>query len=130
VQADWLKSSLSNSTASWKIVCFHHPPYSSAVHGSALWMRWPFHEWGADLVLSGHDHTYERFLIDNMTYIVNGLGGANIYDFVDELPGSQVRYNQDHGAMLVTATVKVLYIQFIIWNGEVIDDFSLTAGNP
>jgi len=129
-QAAWLKSLLSSSKATWNIVCFHHPPYSSGLHGSTTWMRWPFREWGTDLVLSGHDHTYERILVDNLTYIVTGLGGANIYDFGQALPGSQVRYNQDHGAMLVTAASEWLEIQFITWNGDIIDDVTLTADNP
>lgn len=129
VQADWLKQKLSESSATWNIVYFHHPPYSSGLHGSTDWMRWPFKEWGADLVLSGHDHTYERLQIDDLTYIVNGLGGASIYDFTQPISGSLVRYNQDYGAMLIEADREKLRIQFFNRSGYLIDDATL-AINP
>jgi hypothetical protein len=34
---------------------------------------------GADLILSGHDHTYERMVRHGATYIVDGTGGAKLY---------------------------------------------------
>ena len=37
--------------------------------------QWPYGEWGADAVLAGHDHTYERLFINGVTYFVNGMGG-------------------------------------------------------
>jgi predicted phosphodiesterase len=127
-QADWLKQQMETSTAAWKIVYFHHSPYSSALHGSVTWMRWPFREWGADLVLSGHDHTYERLQLDGLTYIVNGLGGGSIYDFFIPLPESQFRYNQDHGAMLLTADSASLQVEFFNIQGELIDSLTINPG--
>lgn len=124
-QALWLKSQMEASVSTWKIVYFHHPPFSSALHGSQLWMRWPFKDWGADLVLSGHDHMYERLVIDGLTYIVDGLGGASIYDFILPVEGSQARYNGDYGALLIEETPVSLYIRFININGEVIDQVTL-----
>jgi len=126
-QAVWLKTQLEASTANWKIIFFHHPPYSSALHGSQLWMRWPFKTWGADLVLSGHDHMYERFDIEGLTYIVDGLGGASIYDFILPVQGSQFRYNGNYGALLIEASLSNLYIRFINIDGQVIDDFTIHA---
>lgn len=41
-QAQWLQTQLSESTAAWQIVYFHHAPYSSGVHGSTIYMQWPF----------------------------------------------------------------------------------------
>ena len=76
----------------------HYPPYSSGTHGSTDWARWSYAAWGADVVLAGHDHTYERLDVNGLTYIVNGLGGMGRYDFVDILDGSLVRYNADYGA--------------------------------
>jgi hypothetical protein len=125
VQAAWLKDALSKSTAAWKIVYFHQPPYSSGLHGSTDWMRWPFKEWGASAVLSGHDHTYERLSIDGLTYFVNGLGGGAIYNFVNILEGSQARYNDDYGAMLVNADQNQIKFEFITRQGTVIDTYSL-----
>ena len=127
VQASWLQSRLAASTSPWKIVFFHHAPYSSGEHGSMSWMQWPFAAWGADVVLSGHDHTYERISpLGDILYFVNGLGGKSIYDFRDEeVLGSQVQYNGDYGAMLVDVFIGRIRFQFINRNGVVIDDFSL-----
>jgi len=90
-------------------------------------MQWPFKEWGADLVLSGHDHTYERILRDGLVYVVNGLGGSTIYPFVIPVEGSQVRYNDDFGAMLVEASAQQLSFQFINRANQVIDSYQLSA---
>ena len=125
VQAAWLKQQMENSTATWNVVYFHHPPYSSAYHGSIVWMRWPFQEWGADLVLSGHDHVYERLQVDGLTYIINGLGGNSIYNFLIPLPESQFRYNQEHGAMLIEADSASMLVQFFNTQGELIDNLTL-----
>jgi predicted phosphodiesterase len=128
VQAAWLKQQMENSTSTWKVVYFHHAPYSSAYHGSVTWMRWPFREWGADLVLSGHDHTYERLQVDGLTYIVNGIGGGSIYNFFIPLPESQFRYNQEHGAMLITADSASMQAEFFNIQGELIDSLTINPG--
>jgi len=108
------------------VVFFHQPPYSSGYHGSVDWMRWPFTEWGASAVLSGHDHLYERLLIDGIPYFVNGLGGGPIYWFTGSIPGSQVQYNQDYGAMLVVADSQQMTFQFISRKGKLIDTYQIT----
>jgi tartrate-resistant acid phosphatase type 5 len=131
VQANWLQNALAASTACFNVVYFHHPPYSSGRHGSSTGMRWPFQAWGADVVMSGHDHTYERIDASGFPYFVNGAGGASLYAFlnVGKFPSgvvSVVRYNQDHGAMLVTATHTGITYQFFNTNGDMIDDLSVS----
>jgi tartrate-resistant acid phosphatase type 5 len=125
-QADWLKERLAGSTSLWKVVFFHQPPYSSGYHGSVDWMRWPFAEWGASAVFSGHDHTYERLLENGIPYFVDGLGGGPIYWFTGSIAGSQVQYNQDYGAMLVVADSQQMTFQFISRKGQVIDTYQIT----
>jgi hypothetical protein len=39
-------------------------------------LRWPFRQWGADLVISGHDQIYQRRYIDGLTYITCGCARA------------------------------------------------------
>lgn len=125
-QGAWLQSALAASRSPWQVVYFHHPPYSSGSHGSTLDLRWPFAAWGADAVLAGHDHLYERLSIDGIPYFVNGLGGHSIYNFTSPLPGSQVRYNSDYGAMRVEATQDWLRFQFINRAGATIDSATFT----
>jgi hypothetical protein len=126
VQAQWLEPRLEASESPWQIVYFHHAPYSSGLHGSTDWMQWPFAGWGAEAVLTGHDHTYERIFRDEIVYFVNGLGGGAIYDFrLFPVEGSQVRYNDDYGAMLVEAT-RLVTFQFLTGRQE-IDSYTITA---
>jgi hypothetical protein len=126
IQANWLQSSLANSNSAWNIVYMHYPPYSSGPHGSTDWARWPYKQWGADVVLAGHDHTYERLEEDGLTYFVNGIGGNGIYDFVDIVEGSQVRYNGDYGAMRVEMTDQRILFQCINIKGVVVDTYEIS----
>lgn len=125
-QAAWLKSVMEASPVTWQIVVAHHPPFSSGPHGSTDWMQWPFAEWGADAVLSGHDHLYERLEVDGLLYFTNGLGGHGaVYDFVDILPYSQARYNAMHGAMRVQVTSRWISFEFINIEGTVVDNLTI-----
>ncbi len=124
-QAAWLEAQLAASDAPWDIVVFHHPPYASGVvHGSSERMRWPFETWGAEAVMSGHEHYYERLSIGGIPYFINGLGGYSIYPFGQPMPQSQVRYNQNYGAMLVEATSATITYQFYSRAGELVDQFT------
>jgi len=124
-QAKWLQAQLEASTASWKIVYMHHPPFASTSSEPVDWIRWPFQEWGADIVFSGHDHFYERLEVDGFPYIVNGLGGGAIYAFGETHPGSQVRYNNDYGALFVEVSESNLTVVFEAITNEIIDDFQI-----
>jgi tartrate-resistant acid phosphatase type 5 len=126
-QAAWLKDRLAASTATWKVVYLHHPPFSSGPHGSTPALQWPYAEWGASAVLAGHDHTYERIMKDGLPYFVNGLGGGSRYSFQEAVAGSQVRYRADYGAMLVEATCRTITFQFYTRQGDLVDVFVLHA---
>jgi tartrate-resistant acid phosphatase type 5 len=123
VQAAWLKNGLAASTSPWNIVYFHHPPYSSGAHGSTDWMQWPFASWGADALLAGHDHLYERLLVDGIPYFTDGAGGGGLYDFNTPLPESQFRYNRNYGAMLVTISETEMLFEFYNRVGVLIDSY-------
>lgn len=131
-QAQWLHTQLTASTSTWNLVYFHHPPYSSGNQGNSLFMRWDFETWGADLVINGHDHTYERFDIDGFPYIVNGLGGKGGPPLSPPYePGSQVAWKNGYGAQLVEATDEYMKLDFISTDNVVIDSFTLgTIPNP
>jgi predicted phosphodiesterase len=82
-QYNWLASDLDATTATWKIVAFHRPPFSSGPHaidGEVSSLRQYlvplFEANGVTLVLNGHDHIYERSQKDGVSYVVTGGGGA------------------------------------------------------
>ncbi len=90
-QLRWLEEELKGSDAQWTFVMFHHPLYSSGRHKSDEALRevlMPlFERYGVDMVLTGHDHLYERTWPlrggerrdDGIVHIVSGGGGAELY---------------------------------------------------
>ena len=125
-QARWFETRTRASTVPWRVVYFHHPPYSSGPHGSTLAMRWPFQEWGASVVYSGHDHTYERFDVAGFPYVVNGVGGNELYQLGEPQPGSVVRHADVHGLVFVTVTPTEFVSRFLDARGQELDVLRLS----
>lgn len=127
IQGQWLKAELAASTSAWRVVYFHHAPYSSGSwHGDhtreSEHMRWPFKAWGAHVVLAGHDHVYERLRVDGLTYFVNGLGGDSFDPFyAAPARGSVKRFTGDFGALRLDATETNLTFRFITVRQQVVD---------
>jgi hypothetical protein len=129
-QGVWLREALNASTTPWQFVYMHHAPYhsSSALRKTAKYMRWNYRDWGADAVLAGHAHVYERLTIDGIPYFVNGLGGAPIYRFGKPLSETEVRYNAHNGALLVTVNAVTALFEFYSTasGGTLIDSYSIS----
>jgi len=126
-QGRWLQTALAASTARWKLVSVHHPPYSSDVSGAGTpGMRWPYAAWGASAVFAGHDHLYARIHTNNIVYFINGLGGAPLGGF-GGTSAAAVRYNADYGAMRLEATDTNLIFHFITRGNVVVDTYVLGA---
>jgi hypothetical protein len=123
----WLIRDLLTNQQPFTIVFFHHPVYSSGNHGSATHLRWfwqPLFEFfHVDVVFNGHDHAYERGLVNNISYIVAAGGGAPLYDI-----GSNwwTQYAEKcYHYCLVSANQTSLSIQTIKLDGTVIDTYSI-----
>lgn len=95
-QLEWLENELKASTGKHVLALWHHPRYSSGLHGDSAFMEpmWDLlARYGAELVLAGHDHLYERFVpIDQdgkrndargLRSFVVGTGGARLYPITD-----------------------------------------------
>lgn len=76
--ANWLRTELQKSQNRYKVVLMHFPTYSTSSHRDYPDLRWPYKEWGADLVMHGHGHLYEHSVKDGLSYITNGAGGRQI----------------------------------------------------
>ena len=90
-QYNWLSNDLSTTTAPWKIVVMHIPPYSSSANvnnpGAAGVLDPLFESKGVQLVLGGHSHNYERSnVINGVTYMVDGGGGNGLNAFSGTAP--------------------------------------------
>lgn len=83
-QTLWLFNDLKNNEKPFTIVFYHHPSFSSGNHGSSYLTRllWSplFSYFDIDIVFNGHDHSYERGLVNSVYYIVTGGGGAPLYN--------------------------------------------------
>jgi hypothetical protein len=103
-QAAWLRNDLAANPTRCTLAYWHFPLFSSSKHGNIEMMRdfWRIlYDAGADVVLSAHDHVYERFspqtpdgAADPMRGIrefVVGTGGAPPYQFVDVKENSEAR---------------------------------------
>jgi predicted phosphodiesterase len=129
-QISWLEESIKTSNATWKIVFLHHSPFSSGRHGSNRETQLDYADWGVDLVLSGHDHSYERITKDGVLYLVNGLGGRAPYDFENCcISGSEFRYNEDNGALRLDIDNNEMRIRFINRENTTVDDVTMHKDN-
>jgi hypothetical protein len=111
-QYDWLKADLQASTAACTLAFWHEPLFSSGPHGSQPSVR-PFwrllYKYGADVVLNGHDHIYERFApqtpigakdaANGIQEFVVGTGGAERYWVENRQAHSRVRDADSFGVL-------------------------------
>jgi acid phosphatase type 7 len=113
---EWLKNDLTTNPQSCTLAYWHHPLFSSGgVHGNDTKMRpaWDIlYAAGADVVLSSHEHVYERFApqspsgaydpTSGIREFVVGTGGADLYGWGTIQPNSEVRNNTAHGVLKLT----------------------------
>ena len=132
-QVQWLEDELGRETAEWKVMFFHHPPYSSAKkHGSDGQLREVvepiFLKYGVDVVLAGHDHVYERIKPQKgIYYFVSGAGGQLRTGDVDRDSGlTEKSYDRDLHFMLFEVDGNQMYFQAISRTGETIDSGVIT----
>lgn len=130
VQAQWLQQGLAQSTARWKIVAFHHPPYSSGIHGDNLKMQWPFAEWGADLLLTGHDHLYEKLVRDGFVQVTDGRGGASLYRTIGRTVWSEQVYDAEYGATFLDVGHDSILVTALTPESGLVDRFILLHDRP
>jgi hypothetical protein len=111
-QATWLHGRLAATTACFKLVTVHEPPYASTIassNGDDPPLQWPYQAWGADIVMSGDTHGYERLSVGGFPYIVDGVGGgAQFGDWTNISPHSVYRFPttpQRYGAVLLSVAI-------------------------
>lgn len=131
-QRSWLESDLAaaSDSALWIFVFFHKPPYSSGSHGSSNAVRnaWCslFETYGVDIVFNGHDHHYERSLVNGVYYIVTGGGGAPLRPVG---ASSWTIYSESTlHCCGVTIEDSLLTLDAIKPDGTIFDSFSINKG--
>lgn len=103
-QGQWLKADLAANPKKCTVAYWHHPLFTSGPNGPQTYMRdfWRIlYDANVDIILSGHDHLYERFAPQDqdgrpdsqrgIRQFTVGTGGAFLYDFVRTSANSEVR---------------------------------------
>ena len=132
VENSWFRSDLvnatNNSAIDFIIVYFHHPPYDSRGGDSTVRNALVplFNEFRVDLVLCGHSHFYERSIVppQNITYVVNGGGGAELVTASTTNP-YQVKFESVFEFMQIKVRGKLMNWTAIRTDGSILDSFEL-----
>ena len=138
-QERWLRSDLAGTAAECTLAYWHKPRFSSGSHGgspsvSALWQA--LYDARADVVLSSHDHDYERFALQSpngqadsqgIREFVVGTGGASHSPFADVRPNSEVRDGNTFGVLKLTLHGSSYDWQFVPEAGGAFSDSGTTA---
>ena len=136
----WLEQDLAANQKSCTLAYFHHPLFSSGEHGNQIKMRptWDaLYAANADVVLSGHDHDYERFALQSpsgaadsargIREFVVGTGGGSHYSIVSIRPNSQVRNSDTYGVLKLTLHPTSYDWEFVPEAGKTFTDSGTTS---
>ena len=131
-QLDWIEHQLADSTAKWKVAYFHHPLYSDGrFHGPDVDLRnrlMPiFEKYGVNLVLSGHEHIYERVKPEGGIYFfLVGNSGELRYGNLRKGSDDMAKgFDTDRTFMVMEISGDKLYFQTISRTGQTVDSGSL-----
>jgi hypothetical protein len=135
-QGRWLRADLAAHPATCTIAYWHHPLFSSGTeHGGNESMQpvWQaLYDAGADVVLAGHEHNYERFAPQDATgamdlergirQFVVGTGGKSLYEFGEALPASEVRNADAMGVLKLRLYATGYEWEFVPIAGALFED--------
>ena len=132
-QIAWLEKELQTSGSDWKIAVFHHPLYSSGErHGSDLKLRDVleplFIKYNVSLVLTGHDHFYERVKPQKgIAYFVVGSGGRLREGNIDSSTGLTAGgFDSDLVFLAAEIAGDEMYFNAVSRQGAIVDSGMLT----
>jgi 3',5'-cyclic AMP phosphodiesterase CpdA len=126
-QLSWLRDELQKSTSEWKIAYFHHPLYSGGKrHGADTDLRSVlepvFKKYKVNVVLSGHDHVYERTTPQsNIVYFVLGNSGQLRSGGLEKDEEEAAGFDKDRCFMVMEIAGSELYFQTISRSGQTVD---------
>jgi hypothetical protein len=126
-QLEWLRKSLSDSTAPWKICYFHHPLYTNAkYHGPNTDLRLRIEpileKYGVSVVMAGHEHVYERLKPQHGIYhFVLGNSGELRYHNLRPSPDTVRGFDTDQTFAVFEIAGDNMYFQTISRTGVVVD---------
>jgi hypothetical protein len=115
-QEQWLQQDLTANTATCTLAYWHHPLFTSGEYNPGITSVRPLfqalYDHNADIVLSGHDHNFERFapqtangvldLVRGVRQFIVGTGGKSLYSPQNPIANSEVRSSSSYGVLKLT----------------------------
>ncbi len=134
-QLAWLENELQNSGSDWKIAYFHHPLYSSGMHGSQTDLRVLleplFVKYGVDAVFSGHEHFYQRIKPQKgIQYFISGAAGQLRKGDIRPSELTAAGFDADRSFILVEVAGPELSFQAISRAGLTVDKGTMRRREP
>ena len=139
-QEEWLREELAGSDAACTMAYWHHPLFSSSGRGGLAEVRPLFralYEDGAELILTGHDHNYERFApqdpdgihdpVSGIREFVVGTGGKGNPGFDEIAANSEARYGDSFGILKLDLYTDGYEWEFITELGSTFSDVGIEA---
>jgi hypothetical protein len=138
-QVSWLKTDLAANPRRCVLAYWHHPLFSSGVHGNNASLRgfwYALYAAHADVVINGHDHDYERFARQTPTGVASssgirefvvGTGGRSLRDFVTVRPHSLFRNSATFGVLKLTLHATSYDWRFVPMAGKSFTDAHAAA---
>ena len=140
-QEQWLRQDLAASTKPCTIAYWHKPRFTSGANHAPNTSTGPLvqalYDHNADVIVTGHNHHYERFAPMNpsggadstrgIRHFVAGMGGASHYGFGTIQPNSQARNSDTYGVLKFTLHSNSYTWQFVPEAGKTYSDSGTTA---
>jgi hypothetical protein len=140
-QERWLRADLEASAKPCTLAYWHHPRFTSGLNHAPNRSVGPLvralYDNGAEVVVTGHNHQYERFApldprgrVDDargIRHFVAGTGGAAFYDFGTILPGSEARDSGTFGVLRFTLSAGFYTWEFVPEAGKTFTDGGTTS---
>lgn len=139
-QGKWLKADLAANTKPCTIAYWHHPKFNSGEHGGVKNMNWAWnmlYNKNAEIILNGHEHSYQRFKpldrYGNVDYnrgiveFVSGAGGKNHYSGGSTNSKSDFRNTTDYGMLFLTLHSNSADYEWVTENGVTKDSGTITC---
>ena len=126
-QLEWLEAELAKSGSDWKVCYFHHPLYSSGKrHGSNEELQRVlepvFVKHGVNVVLTGHEHFYERIKPQKGIYhFISGAGAKLRPNGLKATKLTEKSFDQDLNFMLFEVDADQMHFQVLTRTGKTID---------
>lgn len=140
-QYQWLVDDLAQTTAPCTLAYWHRPRFSSGTeHGSSTRMKaaWQaLYDAGAEVIVVGHEHHYERFAPQTATGVADaaqgirqfvvGTGGADLYPLGPPIANSEVQNATTHGVLKLTLHPTSYTWEFLPIAGQTFTDSGSTV---